>query len=262
MKDKPTILVTNDDGFDAQGVDNLIKWIVPFGNVVMVCPDGPRSAQSMAMTMNHPLFITELESKYGVKRFKVNGTPVDCVKIGVDVILGKKRPDLVVSGINHGSNAAVNVIYSGTMGAAMEGCAFGIPSIGFSLTSHLSDVDFSPCQPFVEKITEAVLANGLPSGVCLNVNIPDEYLRTGIVPVEARLARGCKGRWTDEFKEYTDPFGRKFYWITGDFVNSEPESHDTDEWCLAHNIVSVVPTMLDRTAPASLTPEWLKKDFS
>ncbi len=188
----------------------------------------------------------------GAMMFKVNGTPVDCVKLSMHRILDR-RPDMVVSGINHGSNAAINVVYSGTMGAAMEGCAFGIPSIGFSLTDHSPDADFSPCRPWVERISRGVLEHGLPEGVCLNVNVPD----VDSEPEEMRVVRACRGNWSDEYKEYTDPHGHKFYWLTGRFENEEPEATDTDEWCLAHGIVSVVPTLLDRTGPVAGL-EWLR----
>ena len=241
---KPLILVTNDDGIHAKGVHILIKHLLKFGDVVCVCPDAARSGQSMAITFNSPLRVHRHEDYHGVRMYSVNGTPVDCVKIAVDNIL-PHRPDLVVSGINHGSNAAVNVVYSGTMGAAFEGCACGIPSIGFSLTSHDPDADFSGCLPFVDSICAAVLRHGLPQGVCLNVNVP--YCHP--YPTEMRVTKGCKGKWTDEYEEYTDPAGGKLYMLKGKFINEEPDNENTDEWCLSHGIVSVVPTMLDRTAP-------------
>lgn len=206
----------------------------------------------MAITVNSPLRAVRVADHAGAMMFKVNGTPVDCVKLSMHRILDR-RPDMVVSGINHGSNAAINVVYSGTMGAAMEGCAFGIPSIGFSLTDHSPDADFSPCRPWVERISRGVLEHGLPEGVCLNVNVPD----VDSEPEEMRVVRACRGNWSDEYKEYTDPHGHKFYWLTGRFENEEPEASDTDEWCLAHGIVSVVPTLLDRTGPVAGL-EWLR----
>lgn len=248
------ILVSNDDGISAKGVHQLVEWLRPMGDVVVVCPDGARSGQSMAITFNSPLRVTAVAEEPGVKWYKTNGTPVDCVKLSMHVVLKGRRPDMVVSGINHGSNAAINVVYSGTMGAAFEGCAFGIPSVGFSLTSHDPNADFSRCRPFVEKICSQVLERGLPAGVCLNVNIPHQ----GEAPTEMRLCRACEGNWNDEYKEYTDPQGGKFYWIQGDFINAEPEATDTDEWALAHGIVSVVPTMLDRTAPASIAADCIQ----
>ncbi len=248
MEKRPLILVSNDDGIEAIGVHELVDCLLKFGDVVCVCPDGPRSGQSMAISVNTPLRIERLDDWHGAEMYKVNGTPVDCIKISMHTILGR-RPDLVVSGINHGSNAAINVVYSGTMGAAFEGCACGVPSIGFSLTTHNPKADFSGCLPFVDKIVGSVLKNGLPEGVCLNVNIP----ASNPAPTEMRITKACKGRWTDEYQEYTDPNGRKFYWLTGKFKNEEPDNEDTDEWCLSHGIVSVVATALDRTDPCDIT---------
>lgn len=248
------ILVSNDDGYQAGGVHRLTEWLAQFGDVVAVCPDGPRSAQSMAITINNALFVTPLGHDGAAEWYKVNGTPVDCVKLAMHEVLRGRRPDLVVAGINHGSNASVNECYSGTMGAVFEGCAFGIPAIGFSLTDHAPDADFNGCRPFVEKIAEATLREGLPEGVCLNVNIP----AVKPYPTEMRTVRSCRGKWSDEYKAYRDPHGRPFYWITGEFVNLEPENEQTDEWCLAHGIVTVVPTTVTRTAPEAFTPLWLR----
>ncbi len=252
---RPLILVSNDDGYLARGVRELMKCLSTMGEVVGVCPDAPRSGQSMAITVNSPLRVREEEDVDGMKMYSVNGTPVDCVKMAMHVVLRGRRPDLMVSGINHGSNASINVVYSGTMGATFEGCAFGIPSVGFSLTDHDPNADFSSCLPFVTRLCEGVLSGGLPDGVCLNVNIPN----TVFPPTEMRLVRACKGNWSDEYEEYTDPHGHKFYWLKGTFRNDEPDADDTDEWCLSHGIVSVVPTMLDRTAPMTGLPEWLRK---
>lgn len=251
--ERPLILVSNDDGIHAKGVHVLVELLMKIGDVVCVCPDTPMSGQSMALTVNSPLRITRHERYAGAEMYSVNGTPVDCVKIAVDVLLSRK-PDLVVSGINHGSNAAINVVYSGTMGAAFEGCAFGVSSVGFSLTSHDPEADFHGALPFIEKISKGLLEHPLPEGVCLNVNIPagKPY------PTEMRITKGCKGNWADEYTEYLDPAGRKFYLLSGKFVNEEPDNTDTDEWCLHHGIVSVVPTMLDRTSPDASFLRWLE----
>ena len=237
---RPLILVTNDDGIHAKGIHELVDMLLPFGEVVVICPDGPRSAQSMALTVANPLYVTRLEDYHGAVMYKVSGTPVDCVKLAMHTILDR-RPDLIVSGINHGSNAAVNLLYSGTMGAAMEGAVFGIPSVGFSLTSHDADADFSNCRRTVELIVSATLKHGLPEDICLNVNIP-----YGCEPTAMRVAAECRGHWSDEYVEYTDPSGRKFYMLSGKFVNVEPDNTATDEWCLTHGIVSVVPISINR----------------
>lgn len=239
---KPLILVTNDDSITAKGVHELVKSLLRIGDVVCVCPELPQSGMSMALTVNAPLRVKQLEDYHGAKMYKVSGTPVDCVKMAVDNILTRK-PDIVVSGINHGSNAAINVVYSGTMGAAFEGTAYGVPSIGFSLTSHDEDADFTPCMPVVDQLVRLVLKNGLPDDVCLNVNMPahvKEYK-------EMRVTKGCKGRWNDGYEEYHDPAHRPFYWLSGNYFNEEPENEDTDEWCLNHGIVSIVPVKLDPT---------------
>lgn len=248
----PLILVSNDDSISAKGVHELIKSLQSIGEVWCVCPELPQSGMSMALTVNNSLRVNRLEDYEGSPMYKVNGTPVDCIKIAVDNLL-PRRPDIVVTGINHGSNAAINVVYSGTMGAALEGCAYGIPSIGFSLTSHSEDAEFGPCLPVVDKLVRLVLERGLPDGICLNVNMPahvDQYK-------EIRVVRSCKGRWDDSYREYRDPANRPFYWLAGNFVNEEPDNKDTDEWCLNHGIVSVVPIKLDPTYGRPEEFQWL-----
>lgn len=254
---RPLILVSNDDSYSAAGVHVLIDRLVKFGDVIAVCPDAPRSGQSMAITVNDALRITELPDYNGAKMYKVNGTPCDCVKLAMHHILDR-RPDLVVAGINHGSNSSINVLYSGTMGAAMEGSAFGIPSIGFSLCDHSHDADFTPCLRAIDILVEAALKYGMPKEVCLNVNVP----KVDYVPSEMRLAIPCQGSWNDEYREYTDPSGKKFYWLSGHFENFEPDNELTDEWCLNHGIISVVPISIDRSVPAAGGLEWLSNATS
>lgn len=249
---RPLILVTNDDSISAKGVHVLVERLLAFGDVVAVCPQYPHSGQSMALTVSSPLRINELPGYKGARMYCVDGTPVDCVKISMHHVLDR-RPDLVVSGINHGSNAAVNVLYSGTMGAAMEGTVFGIPSIGFSLTDHSPDADFSPCLDAIDLLVKETLRNGLPENVCLNVNVPD----IAHTPKEMREAVPCRGRWNDEYQVYTDPFGKKFYWLSGEYVNLEPENDHTDQWCLEHGIISVVPVGVERTLGNQVHIEWL-----
>ncbi|MCH5242327.1 MAG: 5'/3'-nucleotidase SurE [Muribaculaceae bacterium] len=249
----PLILVSNDDGISAKGVHELIKCLQHIGDVVCVCPESPQSGMGMALTVNSPLRVKKLEDFHGAAMYKVSGTPVDCIKMAVDNLLSRK-PDIVVSGINHGSNAAINVVYSGTMGAAFEGCAYGIPSIGFSLTSHDEDAEFSPCMPVVDKLVRSVLEKGLPLGVCLNVNMPAHVS----CYKEMRVVRGCRGRWNDRYEEYFDPAHRPFYWLAGNFINEEPQNEDTDEWCLANGIVSIVPVLLERTYPHLEELNWLQ----
>lgn len=248
------ILLSNDDGYQAKGVRELMKWLSRFGKVVAVCPDAGRSGQSMALTFNSPLWIAKTDSPVeGCEMWHCSGTPVDCIKIAQHTILKGVKPDLVVAGINHGSNASVNVLYSGTMGAVFEGCSWNVPAVGFSLTDHDPDADFSACEDVVERVVSGVLKNGLPEGVCLNVNIPKGAQKG--MPI--RLTRACRGRWSEEFKEYQDPHGRTFYWLTGYFINEEPEATDTDEYALSQGCTSIVAEELNRTAGKTRTPEWL-----
>ena len=238
---RPLILITNDDGDDAKGIRVLTKLMMQLGDVVVVAPDGPRSGQSNALTVYKPIRYKKLEEREGLARYSSNGTPTDCVKLAFNEVLDRK-PDLLVSGINHGSNAAINVIYSGTMGATLEGCECSVPSIGFSLCNFLPDADFSEFEPYILKIARHVLENGLPEGVCLNVNAPESNIK-GI-----KVARQCKGYWSQEFAPAVDPRGKNYYWLTGYFVNHEPDSEDTDEWALENGYISVVPTKIDLTA--------------
>lgn len=249
---KPLILVSNDDSYTAKGVHELIDRLVKFGDVIAVCPEHPQSGQSMALTVNAPLRIHALPDYNGAKMYNVSGTPVDCIKLSMHHLL-PRRPDIVVAGINHGSNAAVNVLYSGTMGAAMEGAVFGIPSLGFSLTDHAHDADFTPCYKAIDMLVEAALRRGLPENVCLNVNVPN----IDTTPAEMKICVPCKGLWNDEYKAYDDPFGGKFYWLTGQFENLEPDNEDTDEWALAHRMISVVPVDIDRTSGCVPQIDWL-----
>ncbi|MDR3652055.1 MAG: 5'/3'-nucleotidase SurE [Paludibacter sp.] len=242
---KPLILITNDDGHEAQGIEVLTRLMMEIGDVVVVAPDGPRSAQSNALTVTHPIRFKKIEEKEGLTRYTTSGTPTDCVKLALNEIVDR-IPDMVVAGINHGSNSAINVIYSGTMGAVLEGCENGILSIGFSICDHSLSTDFSNFEPFVTKIALSALKNGLPHATCLNVNAPCGKIK-GI-----KVARQCDGRWTKEFAKRMDPHGKAYYWLTGNFENYEPEAEDTDEWALNHGFVSIVPTTIDLTAYDSI----------
>jgi len=243
---KPLILITNDDGADAPGILVLSRLMMQIGEVVVLAPDGPRSAQSNALTVTHPIRFKKIEEKEGLTRYSCTGTPTDCIKLALNEIV-ERQPDLIVSGINHGSNAAINVIYSGTMGAVLEGCENGILSIGFSIDNHSIEADFSEFEQYVLKISKETLKNGLPHGVCLNVNAPKGKI-AGI-----KVARQCDGRWTKEFAKRTDPQGRAYFWLTGNFENHEPENEETDEWALSKGYVSIVPTKIDMTAYDAMT---------
>jgi 5'-nucleotidase len=242
-KERPVILVTNDDGINAPGIRALVEVMLTLGDVVVVAPDSPQSAMGHAITISRPLRLDKVEILEFPVAYQCSGTPVDCVKLAVNKVL-HKLPDLCVSGINHGSNSSINVIYSGTMSAAMEGAIEGIPSVGFSLLNYSMSADFTQAKKFVRIIAERVLNNGLPSGTLLNVNIPD----TTATPVQGiKVCRQAIAKWKEEFDERLDPNKRKYYWLTGKFINMD-KGMDTDEWALANNYVSVVPVQFDFTA--------------
>lgn len=242
MKDnQPLILVVNDDGITSPGIKSLIEVVKEYGEVVVVAPDKPQSGMGHAITLDSILSINKMEIE-GVKAYACSGTPVDCVKIAVNKILTRK-PDLIVSGINHGSNSSINVIYSGTMSAALEGSLENIPSVGFSLLSHSIDADFSASKYYVRLLIKQLLSTSLPKGICLNVNIPNvpQELINGI-----KVCRQAKGNWEEEYDERTDPMGRTYYWLTGKFVIDD-KGEDTDEWALKNNYISIVPIQHDIT---------------
>jgi 5'-nucleotidase len=239
---RPNILVVNDDGITAPGIKNLIEAVKGLGNVVVVAPDGPQSGMGHAITIGKPLRFNKVDLYKGVEMYKCSGTPVDCVKLAVNNIFKGKKPDLCVSGINHGLNDSINVIYSGTMSAAVEGAIEGIPSIGFSLDDFSEEADFSHCLKYVKTIAQQVLANGLPQATLLNVNFPKGAEIKGI-----KICRQANAKWAEEFDERLDPHGRPYYWLTGVFQNND-KGEDTDVWALDHGYVSVVPVQFDLTA--------------
>ena len=237
---KPLILITNDDGILSKGISELIDMACTLGNVVVMAPDGPRSAQSNALTMAVPVYYQLERKEPGLEIYKCSGTPTDCVKLALNNVLDRK-PDLIFSGINHGSNSGINVIYSGTMGAVFEGCVNEIPSVGFSICDHAKDADFSKAKVYFEQIARKVMMEGLPAGVCLNVNASMGDIK-GV-----RLSQQTKGYWTEEFENRTSPHGQDYYWLTGYFLNQEPDNEQTDEWALSQGYVSIVPTRVDMT---------------
>ncbi len=238
---RPLILITNDDGIKAGGLAALVEVAKPFGDVVVVVPNESYSAMSHAITVKHPLYVKEVKRKKGLILYKVNGTPADCIKLSINTLLNKS-PDIILSGINHGSNSSVSIHYSGTMGAAREGAINSIPSIGFSLLSHRHDADFTFAKPYIKKILRHTITSGLPKGTFLNVNIPDGDNLKGV-----KICRQTKGKWVEELIEREDPHKRRYFWLTGYFRNFEPDATDTDEYALKKSYVSVVPCMIDTT---------------
>jgi 5'-nucleotidase len=241
--EKPLILVSNDDGITAPGIRSLVDAVKHLGEVVIVAPDSPQSAMGHAVTITRPLRLDKTNLYGDIEAWQCSGTPADCVKLAVDKVL-KRKPDLLVSGINHGSNSSINVLYSGTMSAAMEGAIEGIPAVGFSLCDFAYDADFSYAKQIATKVAQSILENGLPQGTLLNVNIPNanEDKIAGI-----KICRQANAKWKEEFTERLDPNGRKYFWLTGKFINND-KGEDTDEWALANNYVSIVPVHFDLTA--------------
>ena len=245
MDRKPLIFITNDDGIHAKGLETLIEILRPAGRLLVVAPERGQSGMAHAITMNRPLTLKKIADEADLTVHVCNGTPVDCVKIAFDYLLsGGEYPSLAVSGINHGSNSAINVLYSGTMGAAVEASFYGIPSIGFSILDHAEDADFTTAAHFVPRIVETVVRMQPDMPLCLNVNIP-------CLPVEAikgiRTCRQTRGFWREDFERRQDPRGNDYYWLSGHFCNAETTAEDTDEWALAHGYVSVVPVQVDLT---------------
>ena len=244
MMTKPTILVTNDDGINAPGIRALIDVMTEIGDVIVVAPDSPQSAMGHAITINNTLYLNKVSAENAsITEYACSGTPVDCVKLAVNEIL-KKKPDLCVSGVNHGSNSSINVIYSGTMSAAVEAGIEGIPAIGFSLLDYAWSADFEAIKPFIKKIALEVLTKKLPEGTVLNVNFP-KLKYDDIKGI--KICRQAKAIWMEKFDKRQTPYGKDYYWLTGEFVNQD-KGEDTDEWALAKGYISVVPVQFDLTA--------------
>ena len=246
MKNRPLIFLTNDDSYLSKGFRAAVNLACEFGDVIAIAPDRVQSGMSQAITINSPLFLRSVEQSEGVEIYAFSGTPVDCAKFAFDHLFADRQVDLVLSGITHGSNAAVNVMYSGTMGAAIEGSFYGVPSIGLSLDDHDADASFEGAVKYGREVISSVLeaADRLPRPLCLNVNVP----RCGVEEIQGiRLCRQTRGFWREEFYERQDPHGRKYFWLTGAFQNAEPEATDSDEWALANKYVAVVPVQVDMT---------------
>lgn len=242
---RPVILITNDDGYEAGGIRSLVESVRSLARIIVCAPDSPRSGFSASFTCTRPVSLKLINDDGEVAVYACSGTPVDCVKLALHRFFSKRKPDLVLSGINHGGNDSICVMYSGTMGAVLEGCAVGIPSVGFSLLNHDPKADFSYVTSVTHAITESLLTHPMPQGVSLNVNIPDTKTLHGI-----RVCRQAKGYWEKEFHfiegdEYQD---HALFQVTGVYVNAEPEATDTDRYWLEHDYVSVVPTTVDQTA--------------
>ncbi len=244
MKNKKVnILVTNDDGISAKGLRVLINSVKEFGNIIVVAPDSAQSAKSHSISQSVPVSYKTIVLEENYKEYSCSGTPVDCVKIALHQILDVK-PDLIVSGVNHGSNTSVSVLYSGTMAAAIEASLNGIPGIGFSVDDYNTEADFSKATPYIKEITKNVIKNGLPENTSLNVNFP---ILENISLKGIKVVRAVKGNWIEKFVSAENPHKNDVFWLTGSFVNFEPEAEDTDEYVMKNGYVSVVPVKFDFT---------------
>lgn len=244
MERKPLILVTNDDGIFAPGIRTLVEEMLPFGRVLVVAPDKPQSAMGHAITIHSFLRLNRVDLMDGAEAWSCSGTPVDCVKLAIYKLLGGSKPDLLVSGINHGANISINVLYSGTMSAAVEGAMEGIPSIGFSLMDHGMEADFAHVRPVVRTVTRNTLGHGMAPGTCLNVNVPRH---TGVPLKGVRICRQARANWEDEFETRLDPGNKEYYWMRGEF-RSQENGEDTDVWAVENGYASLVPVQFDMTA--------------
>ncbi len=239
---RPLLLISNDDGYQAKGITQLVDMISDYGDVIVCAPESARSGFSCAFSATTPLRLALRERRPGVEIWTCNGTPVDCVKMALAELV-PRRPAMVIGGINHGDNASVNAHYSGTMGVTLEGCMKYIPSVAFSLCDFSADADFEPLRPLVRAITSKVLAEGLPRGVCLNVNFPLVERYQGV-----RVCRMAYGTWGNEVVKCHHPRGYDYWWMVGKYTNDEPAAEDTDNWALAHGYVAITPTQIDVTA--------------
>lgn len=239
---RPYLLLSNDDGVSAPGLQFLIQALRPMADLLVVAPDGPRSGYSCSITSTQPLRYREVSSEPGLSIYACTGTPVDCVKLALNV-LAERRPDMVVGGINHGDNASVNAHYSGTMGVAIEGALQGYPSVAFSLCDHRPEADFTPLRPYLVDFMFKAIAVGLPPFTCLNINFPLAPRFKGV-----KVCRMARSRWQKEVEHRRHPWGADYYWLVGESVELEPEATDTDRWALANGYVAVTPTQLDVTA--------------
>ena len=238
---KPLILISNDDGYLAKGINSLIEMVRDLGDVMVCAPEGARSGYATAFTAVSHLRLIPRRMEDGLKVWSCNGTPVDCVKLALNQFCVERKPDIIIGGINHGDNASVNVHYSGTMGVALEGAMKYLPAVAFSICDYSEDANFEPLRPLIRHITKKVINEGLPKGVCLNVNFPKGEFK-GV-----RICRMAHGTWYDECVKEHHPRGYDYFWMVGKYRNDEPDAEDTDNWALTHGYVAITPTQIDVT---------------
>ena len=241
--EKPFILISNDDGYQAKGLNSLVDMIRDMADILVCAPDSGRSGSACAFTAVDPLIMVPQKKEEGLEVWSCSGTPVDSVKLALNELCKERRPQMVIGGINHGDNASVNAHYSGTMGVTLEGCMKYIPSVAYSLCDHSEDADFELLRPYIRMLTKKVLEEGLPKGVCLNVNFPLVEEFKGI-----KVCRMAYGTWGNELVKCRHPRGYDYFWMVGSYTNDEPEAADTDNWALNHGYVAITPTQIDVTA--------------
>ncbi len=240
---RPFILISNDDGYDSNGIRILVDMIKDIADILVCAPDSGRSGFSCAFSATKYLVLNRQENIDDVEVWSCNGTPVDCVKLAIDQLCDGRKPDMVIGGINHGDNSTVNNHYSGTVGVALEGCLKYIPSIAFSSCFYDIYANLEPLRPYVRTIVQRVLSDGLPKGICLNVNFPASEQFDGV-----KVCRMTFGRWVNEVVKARHPRGYDYYWMVGNYQNDEPDAEETDQWALNHNFVAITPTLIDVTA--------------
>lgn len=238
---RPLILISNDDGYLAKGINALVDMVADLGDVLVCAPEEARSGFACAFSATDYLRLRLRHRAQGIEVWSCNGTPIDCVKLALNQFCNNRLPDIVIGGINHGDNASVNTHYSGTMGVALEGCMKYLPSVAFSLCDYDADADFEPMRTIVRDITSRVIRQGLPRGVCLNVNFPKA------TPKGVKICRMAHGTWYDECVKEHHPRGYDYFWMVGSYRNDEPEAEDTDNWALTHGYVAITPTHIDVT---------------
>lgn len=241
-KERPLILISNDDGFNSKGISELVKFLRPLGEIVVMAPDSARSGFACALTASAPIHYQLVRKDVGVTIYKCSGTPTDCIKLAMHTVLDR-CPNLIIGGINHGDNSAVNVHYSGTMGVVIEGALKGIPSIGFSIDNHDPNVCFDAAGPYVRQIAQLVLEKGLPPLTCLNVNFPDTQELKGV-----KICEQTKGQWINEWENFAHRGDNHYYWLTGEFRNDDIQNEQNDHWALRNGYVAITPTTVDVTA--------------
>lgn len=243
-KERPFVLISNDDGYEARGINFLIEALAPVARLLVVAPEGARSGSGCGITCADPIRLRRVKHERWLDVYACSGTPVDCVKMAVDKLLDGRVPDLVIGGINHGDNASVNAHYSGTMGVATEGALQGFPAMALSLCDHSAGADFEPLRPYLVDLMFKAISIGMPPLTCLNVNFPKAERFKG-----TRVCRMGVSRWSKEFCQRRDPRdGTPYFWLTGECADLEPEAEDTDRWALAHGYVAITPVTLDNTA--------------